>query len=336
VRDANRAGGTALAGCARMQSRKTALLAGGATLAGAALFVQARSAAAERAHRVHGGFIDIDAARIHYLERGSGPSLVLLHGLGSMIDDFVLSGLVARAAERYRVIAIDRPGYGRSTRPRERRWTLAAQAELLQRALQRLDVYCPIVFGHSVGATVALAYALRYPMERLVLAAGYYYPSVRLDLPLFVPPALAVVGPILRHTVSPLLGRLLWRSWLRLIFAPSPVPRRFRPFPAWMALRPEQLRATGEDAALLLPAVRTMQSDYRRLRVPTMIIAGADDRYVSPQANALRLHREIAGSELVLVPGAGHMVHHVATSEVMDAIAASERQWLSEPAVRSR
>jgi pimeloyl-ACP methyl ester carboxylesterase len=79
-----------------------------------------------------------------------------------------------------------------------------------------------------------------------------------------------------------------------------------------------------------------MQSDYRRLRVPTMIIAGADDRYVSPQANALRLHREIAGSELVLVPGAGHMVHHVATSEVMDAIAASERQWLSEPAVRSR
>lgn len=319
-----------------MQSKKTAALAAGAALAGAALFVHARSAAAERSHRVHGRFIDVDGARVHYLERGSGPSLVLVHGLGSMIDDFVLSGLVARAAERYRVIAIDRPGYGRSTRPHDRRWTLAAQAELLYRALRGLDVHCPVLFGHSLGATVALAYALRYPVERLVLAAGYYYPSLRLDAPLLVPPALPVVGTLLRHTVSPLLGRLLWRAWLRLIFAPSPLPRRFRPFPAWMALRPEQLRATGEDAALALAAVTAMQSDYRRLRVPTTIIAGADDRYVSARANAVRLHREIAGSELVLVPGAGHMVHHVATSAVMDAIAASQRQLVSEPAVRSR
>jgi pimeloyl-ACP methyl ester carboxylesterase len=145
-----------------------------------------------------------------------------------------------------------------------------------------------------------------------------------------------VVGTVLRHTLLPLLGRLLWPAWLRLIFAPSPVPRRFRPFPAWLALRPEQLRATGEDAALVLPAVTAMRSEYRRLRVPTTIIAGADDRYVSARANAARLHREIAGSELVLVPGAGHMVHHVATRAVMDAIAASQLQWPSEPAVRSR
>jgi len=319
-----------------MQSKKTAALAAGAALAGAALFVHRRSAAAERAHRVRGRFIEVDGARVHYLERGSGPDLVLLHGLGSMIDDFVLSGLVAAAAERYRVIAIDRPGYGRSTRPRDRRWTFAAQANLVQRALRRLDVYCPLLFGHSLGATVALAYALRYPVQRLVLAAGYYYPSVRLDTPLLVPPALPVVGTVLRHTLSPLLGRLLWPAWLRLIFAPSPVPRRFRPFPAWMALRPEQLRATGEDAALVLAAVTAMQSEYRRLRVPTTIIAGVDDRYVSARANAARLHREIAGSELVLVPGAGHMVHHVATRAVIDAIAASRLQWPSEPAVRSR
>src|SRR5205823_14876081 len=55
-------------------------------------------------------------------------------------------------------------------------------------------------------------------------------------------------GPLLRYTVSPLLGRLLWRAWLRLIFSPAAVPRRFRPFPAWMALRPQTLRAIGEDA----------------------------------------------------------------------------------------
>ena len=291
-----------------------------AALLGAAAFVQIRTRAAERVHRLRGGFLDVDGVRLHYVERGSGTPLVLVHGLGSMIDDFLLSGLFARAAEHYRVIAIDRPGYGHSSRPHRRRWTPFAQAQLLHAALRRLDIDRPVLFGHSFGASVALAYALRYPVERLVLASGIYYPSVRLDAPLLVPPAIPVLGTVLRYTVSPLLGRLAWPAWLRLIFAPAPVPRRFRPFPTWLALRPDTLRAIGEDAAYLLPAVHVMSPHYKRLRVPAAIIAGADDRYVSPHAHAERLHEEVAGSELVLVPGAGHMVHHVAPRAVMQAI----------------
>ena len=96
------------------------------------------------------------------------------------------------------------------------------------------------MLGHSFGASVALAYALRYPVERLVLASGYYYPTVRLDAPFLVPPAVPLLGDLMRYTVSPILGRLLWPAWLRLLFAPGPVPRRFKPFPAWMALRPSR------------------------------------------------------------------------------------------------
>lgn len=296
------------------------LLSAAASAIGAAAFVQIRSRAAERSHRIRGRFLDVDGARLHYLERGRGPALVLVHGLGSMIDDFVLSGLVSRAAEHYRVIVIDRPGYGGSSRPRHRRWTIAAQAELLHAALRRLDVYCPLLFGHSLGATIALAYALRYPVERLVLASGVYYPSPRLDAPILIPPAIPLVGTLLRYTVSPLMGRLAWPAWLRLIFGPAPVPRRFRSFPPWMALRPETLRAIGEDAAYLLPAVTSMSADYKRLRVPTTITAGADDRYVSARAHSARLHHQIAGSKLALVPGAGHMVHYAAPQAVMEAI----------------
>ena len=192
-----------------MHARRPLLAITAGALAAAA-FVQIRTGAAERAHRLRGRFLDVDGVRLHYLERGHGTPLVLLHGLGSMIDDFVLSGLFARAAEHYRVIAIDRPGYGRSTRPRDRRWTPAAQAELVHAALRRLDIYCPVLFGHSFGTSVALAYALRYPVERLVLASGIYYPTVRLDAPLLVPPAIPVFGALLRYTLSPLLGRLLW------------------------------------------------------------------------------------------------------------------------------
>lgn len=289
---------------------------------GAAAFVESRTQAAERNHRIRGRFIDAGGVRLHYLERGEGPSLVLLHGIGSMIDDFVLSGLFARAAEHYRVIAIDRPGYGCSERPR-RLWTPALQAEFIHSALRKLDVYCPVLLGHSFGATVALAYAQRFPVERLILASGYYYPTVRLDAPLLVPPAIPLIGDLMRCTVSPIVGRLLWPAWLRLLFAPAPVPRRFKPFPAWMALRPQALRAVAEDAAVLLPAVQEMQRHYGSLRVPTTIVAGKGDRYVSTEAHSARLHGDIAGSEVVLVPGAGHMVHHTAAARVMQAIEAA-------------
>ncbi|HUQ74397.1 MAG TPA: alpha/beta hydrolase [Burkholderiales bacterium] len=308
--------------------RPNPVAATAAALAACALFVQARTAIAETRHRVRGSFIEVDGVRLHYLERGplepadpAAPPLVLLHGIGSMIDDFLLSGLVTRAAQRYRVIAIDRPGYGRSSRPRDRLWTPGAQADLIHRALRRLDVSCPVMFGHSFGATVALAYALRYPVERLVAASGYYYPTVRLDAPLLVPPAIPVIGDLMRYTLSPIVGRALWPLWLRLIFAPRGVARRFRPFPAWMALRPLPLRAVGEDAAGLLPAVLAMAPQYANLRVPTVLVAGTDDRYVSTRAHSVRLQGEIRGSGLVLVPGAGHMVHHAASEAVMHAIA---------------
>ena len=87
-----------------------------------------------------------------------------------------------------------------------------------------------------------------------------------------------------------------------------------------MALRPSQLRATAQDAAVLLPAAHAMASKYQTLKVPTVIIAGAGDRYVSARAHSVRLHDEVPDSRLTLVPGAGHMVHHVATREVMRAI----------------
>jgi len=288
----------------------------------AAAFVQVRTAAAERAHQVDGRFVHVGRTKVHYLERGEGRPLVMLHGLGAMIDDLVLSGLVSRAAAQYRVLAVDRPGYGASSRPRDRLWTLMAQADLLHEVLQRLGVRQPMLLGHSFGATVALAYALRYPVERLVLVSGYYYPSVRLDAPLLVPPAIPVVGDLLRYTVSPLAGRVLWPAWVRLLFAPRPVPRRFRSFPTWLALRPLQLRAVGEDAALLLPSVKAMAREYRKLAVPTTVVAGAQDRYVSPK-QARRLHAEVAASELVLVPGAGHMAHYAAADSLVRALGAA-------------
>jgi pimeloyl-ACP methyl ester carboxylesterase len=189
---------------------------------------------AERRNPPLGRFLESDGVRLHLLERGAGTPLVLLHGNGGMIQDFLSSGLFDQAAGRFRVLAFDRPGYGYSERPRGRLWTPEAQADLLAGALRGLGAERAVVLGHSWGAQVAVALALRHPdlVGSLVLEAGYFYPSARLD---FVPlslPAVPVLGDLLLHTVSPLLSRLLWPRLMRKIFGPQPVPPKSGASPA--------------------------------------------------------------------------------------------------------
>src|SRR6202795_4716908 len=139
-----------------------------------------------------GQFLEVNGVRLHYVERGSGTPLVLLHGNGSMIQDFESSGLIDLTARDYRVIVFDRPGFGHSDRPRNIVWTPDAQAELIKHALARLGVSNAIVLGHSWGASLAVALALKYPdlIRGLVLASGYYYPTARPDVIAIGAPAL--------------------------------------------------------------------------------------------------------------------------------------------------
>src|SRR5829696_5883550 len=155
-----------------------------------------------------GRFVEVDGVRLHYVEQGKGEPLVLLHGNGSMIQDFETSGLIALAAKNYRVIVFDRPGYGHSERPRSILWTANAQAGLIHNALSQIGVSRAIVLGHSWGASVAVALALKHEsmVKALVLASGYYYPTVRADVVALSGPAVPILGDIVRYTVSPLLG----------------------------------------------------------------------------------------------------------------------------------
>jgi pimeloyl-ACP methyl ester carboxylesterase len=305
-----------------------AVLVTAAALALATLFVRQQARRAERDNPPTGRFVDVQGVRLHYVERGQGQPVVLLHGNGMMTRDFALSGLVDLAAERHRVIVFDRPGFGHSTRPRRGRvWTPRAQAALLHEAFERLGIERPIVVGHSWGTLVALELALDYPadVQSLVLLSGYYFPTARLDVPLLSPPALPVVGDLMRHTISPLLGRLMWRRLLRRLFAPAPVPAHFAAFPVWMALRPSQLRASAAETALMIPSVIALSRRYDELKVPVTIVAGADDRIVDAQRHSVRLHQEVAPSLLDLAAGVGHMVHHSEPRRVMNAIEAAAR-----------
>jgi pimeloyl-ACP methyl ester carboxylesterase len=276
---------------------------------------------AERRNPPTGRFITVDDVRLHYVERGTGTPLVLLHGNGSMIDDFQSSGLIDLAAKDYRVIAVDRPGFGHTKRPRSTVWTPEAQADLIAAALKKIGVSRAVIFGHSWGTLVALALAVKYPqqVQALVLASGYYYPNARADVVILSPPAIPVIGDVLSHTLSPLLSRLMWPLMLRKVFGPSPVPEKFKGFPEEMAVRPSQIRASAAESALMIPSAHTFEKQYRLLQMPVAIVSGAADRVIESEQSA-HLHRDIPHSTLRCIPGTGHMVHQTATGDVMSAI----------------
>jgi len=320
---------------ARGNRWRNAGLLSAATLAAAYLVVRTQSARAERQHPPSGRFVDVDGVRLHYIEQGEGPALVLLHGNMVMADDFRCSGLLERLAQTYRVIAFDRPGFGYSNRPRDVSWTPDAQAQLLHHALRKLGAGEYLVLGHSWGTLVALAMAMQQPerVQGLLLLSGYYYPGPRLDVPVAAMPAIPLLGDLMRYTVSPLLGRLVWPLTAKAMFSPDTVPESFRSESPWMLLRPSQVRAMASEAALMIPGAAVLEGRYGELRMPATIMAGEDDRVIDPHSHSERLQKTLPDSELTLLPDMGHMLPHLAQEAIADAIdEVAQRAGINVPA----
>jgi pimeloyl-ACP methyl ester carboxylesterase len=297
--------------------------AAGAAAVGAAAFNAARARRAEDSNPPIGSFIEVDGVRLHYLERGSGPLIVLLHGNGTMIQDWLASGVFEALAKSNRVIAFDRPGFGHSERPRTTIWTPAAQARLIAAALAAMGEGSATIVGHSFGTMVAAEIGLNHPetASALVLIGGYYYPSVRPDAALAAPPAIPVIGDAIRYTVSPLIGAAMKKSMEAQIFAPAPVSMGWKKdFPFEMTLRPSQIRAASAEAALTVAAAASLAPRLGGLTLPVTLIAGKGDKVVSTEGQSVRLARTLPGSALLLVDGSGHMVHHSGSREVVQAI----------------
>lgn len=308
-------------GC-RMKSRGLGPLVCGAVALGAlaAAALNAYSArVAEQKYPPAGKFVEVDGVRLHYVERGTGSPIVLLHGNAVTAEDWELSGVFDRFAEHHRVIAFDRPGFGYSERPRTSLWGPREQAALLHRALVALGVVKPIVVAHSWATLVAVAIAQEYPRDvaRLVLVSGYFFPTLRADtLPSSIP-AVPLIGDILRYTVWPIVMRLSAPVLLHQMFAPAPVPACWLPLS--MIVRPAQLRAAAEEVMTMVPSAALLQLRYGELTVPADVISGDADRIVDYRAQSERFARDVLRRTPTILPDAGHMVHYVAQETIVAA-----------------
>ena len=274
-----------------------------------------------RAPAPPGDFVVAGGVRVHYVRAGAGPPVIYVHGAKGSVYDFTLS-VGERLAERYTALAMDRPGSGFSARPAKGENTPQAQAAVLRAAATELGLRRPILIGHSLGAAVTLAWALdgagrgggRRHARRLRAPAGRR-PAVGRHAP--APPGGAPrrgrssAAPVsgARSSGAPSSGRSL-RAARRTTTCAS---RR-----GWRS-RPPALISDGEDRKVVEDGLAALRPLYPGLRVPLVILVGAQDRIVPPAVSE-RLHALVPGSELVRVPGAGHMPQFTAPDAVVAAV----------------
>ena len=173
-------------------------------------------------------FVTVDNLKVHYIESGAGPTVVLIHGNAGGVEDFEF-GAIDSLARKYRVVAIDRPGHGASDRAAGSSSPVEYQAQLLHQTLSVLGIKKPILVGHSWGGSLVLSYALKYPDEvaAMVLLAPAAYPekggSFLLSAAAKIPGVAELGGLLEKSIISPgLLKRDLDRA-----FSPQPVPDRY-------------------------------------------------------------------------------------------------------------
>lgn len=253
-------------------------------------------------------FVIVDDARIHFVIKGEGPPVVLVHGNPGSCQDW--TKLYSSLSADHRVIAFDRPGHGHSDRPNHRPITVEVQAGMLRVALDQLKIERPLLVGHSWGAALALAYALDFPSDvaGLVLLAPAAYLSE--DGVSFISklPAVPVIGDLINFLFTPFVAGSVVRSDLKKAFSPDPVPPHYLRSVLSEWTRPKKVKWYSVDDALLNASLPNLSARYPNVNVPVSILTGDSDLIVPPDKNAHRLHTAIPGSRLRVLEQTGHQI----------------------------
>jgi pimeloyl-ACP methyl ester carboxylesterase len=282
----------------------------------------------ERAHPRRGRLIDIGGLRQHVVELGADAGaqqsapIVLIHGAGCNLEDMRLA-LGERLAARHRVILIDRAGMGWSERRGRRGSSPAYQAAMLRDVLDELGVARAVVVGHSWGGALAASFALDHPrrIAGIVLLAPPVYPFNRSMTGLYTLFATPVAGWLYARTLAlplslPFIGMAMGSAFL-----PQLPPRGYlKQTAALLLLRPATFLANARDVADLRAFLGKEAKRYGTIAVPTIVMTGSRDMVVAPRRHAMAFAEAVPAAKLVVLPGIGHMLHHMAADRVIAEI----------------
>jgi pimeloyl-ACP methyl ester carboxylesterase len=266
-------------------------------------------------------FVEIEGMRIHYRDEGTGQPLVMLHGFGSSL--YTWDRWVRQLAGTRRLIRLDLPGFGLTGPAPDGDYTAERYVRVVTALLDSLGVKRTDLAGNSMGGRTALMFALEHPerVRKLILVdAGGYAPMP--------PPALfrlaqtPIVGPYLIRHVTP---RFVVRRGLDGVYGdPSrltaAVVERY-----WTMVRRAGNRG-AMVARILGPPDPNLADRLGELKLPVLIQWGELDRWI-PLSDAYGFQRGIAGAELRVYPGAGH----VPMEEVPEETARDAGTFLGPP-----
>ena len=237
--------------------------------------------------------IAVFGQKIHYVEVGSGPPLILLHGLGGSSQNWALnSGPLSKA---FHVIIPDQIGFGTSDKPFIN-YRIATYVDFLDQFCKQLKIERATLVGESMGGWIAAAFTLAFPdrVDRLVLvdAAGYAPPAN------FDYRTLYGLNPSSREGMKKLAGRIFFNK----AFAGDQVMDQF------MAQR---IGAGDGYTINMIIASMIRGEDFldnrlEDIRQPTLIVWGREDGLI-PLSDGQRFKKEIPNSTLVVLEQCGHV-----------------------------
>ncbi|WP_439359829.1 alpha/beta fold hydrolase [Bradyrhizobium sp. DASA03007] len=280
-----------------------------------ALATQAGILVVQRAFPPQGRMIEVDGAVLHVVDlgpRNGGLPIVMLHGASSNLEAMrrPLGDLLAR---NHRVILIDRPGHGWSTRVRRQDSTPQIQARMIDDALQELGIDRAVFVVHSWSGALGARIALDHPhrVAGLVMLAPVTHPwrgGVGRYNEIIATP---VIGPLLAYTITLPLGYVLTESGARNVFLPQVMPDGFVKDSATpLLLRPREFIANAYDLVKLKEAVAAQVARYGEISAPVTIIAGEPDKTVSTGIHARPFAAIVPNAKLIVLPDLGHMVQN--------------------------
>ena len=299
-----------------------------AALAVLVLITQAGVFALQRAYPARGKMIEVAGATLNVVDIGprdaAGPPVVMIHGASSNLE-VMRQPLGKMLASNHRVILIDRPGHGWSTRARPEDSTPAIQGRMIDEALEKLGVGQAILVVHSWSGALGARMALDYPkrIAGLVMLAPVAYPwpgGVGWYNKLVTIP---VVGPLLAYTITLPLGYFLAKPGARGVFLPQIMPDGFVGDTATaLLLRPREFLANARDLVSLKTAVAEQAPRYADIRVPAVVISGERDKTVSTNRHSRPFAQTVPNAKLIVLPDVGHMIQNAAPELVISEIEA--------------
>lgn len=294
-----------------------------------ALVTQAGVMLVQRNHPARGTMVEVAGGSLHIVDLGrrdaAGPPIVMLHGASSNLE-VMRQPVGERLAQNRRVILIDRPGHGWSTRDRLEDSTPELQGRMIAEALARLGVARAIFVVHSWAGALGARMALDHPQSvaGLVMLAPVAYPWPggvgRYNRIVAMP----VIGPLLAYTITLPLGTLLAEPGARGVFLPQAMPQDFvRNTATQLLLRPREFLANARDLVTLKAAVAEQAPRYAGIKAPITIISGDEsDKTVSTSIHSRPLAAVVPNTRLIVLPGIGHMIPNVVPDLVIAEVEA--------------